>query len=181
MAIQNTPRSFEPRMIILAILLLQPRIRAQSSLYNCFGDYGQCSQQVILPLYEATGCLCSSPGTCACSNSTYLFSVMAGVGACCTLSELNNTAQTSIDNCEHDGTPSIVDFAELVDAGKAATINACTIAGLATIKPSSTTSRQAQVTLSSISASVSTATETKGNLVSSSSSESIFGTYSSHQ
>jgi hypothetical protein len=160
------PRRLQTYILLISILL-QQLIHAQTTSDNCFGDYGSCSQQVILPLFEATGCLCSS-ASCACSNQTYLFNVMADVGACCTFSELNNTAQTSIDNCINNGSPSVVSFEELLDAGKAGTTSSCPIAALATLKPSSMTSNRAQITTT-------TASGTRGNALTSSASEPNVG------
>ena len=146
-------------VLLAAILLLQQAVHAQTITENCFGDYGSCTQEVILPLFAASGCLCSS-ASCACSDETYLFGVMAQVGACCTFTELNDTAQTSIDNCINNGSPSIVSFKELLDAGKAATASACTIAGLATQKASPNSSQTSSPTFSSATSAVTTESST---------------------
>lgn len=157
-------------MVLAAIILLQQAVHAQTTTENCFGDYGSCTQQVILPLFAASGCLCSS-ASCSCSDETYLFGVMAQVGACCTFAELNDTAQTSVDNCIQDGSPSIVSFGELLDAGKAATASDCTIAGLATQKPSPTSSRTSSPAFSS--ATLAGTTESPANTAFSSATSAV--------
>ena len=137
MARQSWPHSPPAQSLIVAITLLQ-QIHAQNYAQECFPDCGSCSQQVIVPLFLTTGCSCSGSGACLCLNNTYLFNAMTDVGACCSLEEVNNTAQTSEDNCNGDGTPMLVSVAELIDAGKAGVSSSCPIPGLATLKPSST-------------------------------------------
>jgi hypothetical protein len=132
--------------LIVAITLLQ-HIHGQNYAEECFPDYGSCSQQVIVPLFEATGCVCpGGPSSCLCLDDSYLFNVMTDVGACCSLTEVNNTAQTSADNCNADGTPMNLSVAELIDAGKTAVSSSCPIAALAALKSSSTSTQSPSTT-----------------------------------
>jgi hypothetical protein len=132
--------------LIVAITFLQ-QINGQNYAEECFPDYGSCSQQVIVPLFEATGCVCpGGPSSCLCLDDSYLFNVMKDVGACCSLTEVNNTAETSADNCNADGTPMSLSVAELIDAGKTAVSSSCPIAALAALKSSSTSTQSPSTT-----------------------------------
>jgi hypothetical protein len=145
MARQSWPHSPLTQSLVVVIILLQ-QIHAQNYTEGCFADYGSCSQQVIVPLFEATRCVCPGPSSCVCYNVAYLVSVMTDVGACCSFAEVNNTAQTSADNCDGDGTPMDVTVAELIDSGKAGVSSSCPIAALATLKPSSTSTQSSSET-----------------------------------
>lgn len=107
-----------------------------------FGTYGSCSQQCITPHYLATGCQCSVGNDCLCGNITYLLQVMADIGSCCSTAEVRNSAQTTIDNCNSNGTPSGATLQNLIDAGNGGSVSACPVAGLAPTQKSSTPSSQ---------------------------------------
>jgi len=162
MARQSWPRSPLTQSLIVAITLLQ-QIHAQGYAEECFPDYGSCSQQVIVPLYIAAGCACPGPSSCACLNDTYLFNVMMDVGACCSLVEVNNTAQTSADNCNADGTPMLVSVAELIDTGKAGASSSCPIAALATLESSSASTQSSSTSTQFPSSTTTTPTQSKGS------------------
>ena len=162
MARQSWPRSPLTQSLIVAITLLQ-QIHAQGYAEECFPDYGSCSQQVIVPLYIAAGCACPGPSGCACLNDTYLFNVMMDVGACCSLVEVNNTAQTSADNCNTDGTPMLVSVAELIDTGKAGASSSCPIAALATLESSSASTQSSSTSTQFPSSTTTTPTQSKGS------------------
>lgn len=119
-------------LMLAVIFLLIPGTHEQSVLQSCFADFGACTQQIILPLFESSGCSCPDSGGCLCYNNNFLFAVMAGVGSCCSNGEITNTAQIIIDDCNSDQTPALISFSELQDAGNAATSSSCALTGLKT-------------------------------------------------
>lgn len=84
-----------------------------------FGDYSACVQGILPSLVPST-CIyddTAETNDCLCADKSYLIAAMQHIKSNCGCNEVINAAGTSFQNCQYNGSPSVLSENQLVSAG----------------------------------------------------------------